>query len=224
MRKLLNTLYITSPDSYLARDGENVVVQTSQKEKFRIPVHNLEGIVTFGYTGASPGLLHLCAERGVALSFLNEHGGFKARIQGKTSGNVLLRRKQYRYADGQEAVHVAKRFIQAKIINSRSVINRALRDHGEKVDNELLMSISAKLKRLAAGTSRVSNGDQLRGVEGEAAKLYFSAMNELILVEKKHFIWLHAIAVLPGTELMRSSHSYIHCYVLMYNRLWRLWG
>ncbi|MEK4062985.1 MULTISPECIES: type I-C CRISPR-associated endonuclease Cas1c [unclassified Paenibacillus] len=187
MRKLLNTLYITSPDSYLARDGENVVVQTSQKEKFRIPVHNLEGIVTFGYTGASPGLLHLCAERGVALSFLNEHGGFKARIQGKTSGNVLLRRKQYRYADGQEAVHVAKRFIQAKIINSRSVINRALRDHGEKVDNELLMSISAKLKRLAAGTSRVSNGDQLRGVEGEAAKLYFSAMNELILVEKKAF-------------------------------------
>ncbi|WP_025698331.1 type I-C CRISPR-associated endonuclease Cas1c [Paenibacillus forsythiae] len=187
MRKLLNTLYITSTDSYLMRDGENVVVQANQVEKFRIPVHNLEGIITFGYTGASPGLMHLCAERGVALTFLNEHGGFRARIQGKTSGNVLLRRKQYRYSDGTEAVQIARRMIQAKIINSRSVLNRAIRDHGGQVDVGRLQSIAVEMKRLARTVAAVDNLDTLRGVEGEAAKYYFGGMNELILSEKKAF-------------------------------------
>lgn len=188
MRKLLNTLYVTSTDNYLSRDGENVVILAEQAEKFRIPIHNLEAIITFGYTGASPGLMHLCAERGVALTFLNEHGGFRARIQGKTSGNVLLRRKQYKFSDGPEALQIAKRMIQAKVINSRSVINRAIRDYGEQDKSSQLQPIAVELKRLSRMVIHVDNLDTLRGVEGEAAKHYFSGMNELILTEKKAFM------------------------------------
>lgn len=187
MRKMLNTLYVTSTDHYLARDGENVVVQAEQTEKFRVPVHNLESIVTFGYTGASPGLMQLCAERGVALNFMSEYGGFRARIQGKTSGNVLLRRKQYRNADGPEAVQIARRMIQGKIINSRSVINRAICDHSEQLDGAKLQTISAELKRLARFSTQAQELDSLRGVEGEAAKIYFSGLDELILADKKSF-------------------------------------
>lgn len=188
MRKLLNTLYVTSTDNYLSRDGENVVILAEQAEKFRIPIHNLEAIITFGYTGASPGLMHLCAERGVTLTFLNEHGGFRARIQGKTSGNVLLRRKQYTFSDGPEALQIAKRMIQAKVINSRSVINRAIRDYGEQDKSSQLQPIAVELKRLSRMVIYVDNLDTLRGVEGEAAKHYFSGMNELILTEKKAFM------------------------------------
>lgn len=112
MRKLLNTLYVTTPDSYLSKDGLNVVVSVQQKEVFRIPIINIEGIVTFGYMGASPGLMKLCADNGVSLTFLSPQGKFIARVQGPTRGNVLLRTEQYRLADNEDfALHISKLFI-----------------------------------------------------------------------------------------------------------------
>ena len=101
MRKLLNTLYVTSPDAYLSRDGENVVLEVNGEERFRVPVHNLEGIVCFNYTGASPGVLGLCCDRGVSICFLSQTGRFLARVSGRVTGNVLLRRRQYRLADSR---------------------------------------------------------------------------------------------------------------------------
>ncbi|NGZ74052.1 type I-C CRISPR-associated endonuclease Cas1c [Saccharibacillus alkalitolerans] len=190
MRKLLNTLYVTAADSYLARDGENVLVlmgEKEQREKFRVPVHNLEQIVTFGYTGASPAVFQLCAERGIGLTFLNEYGNFQARIQGKINGNVLLRRKQYRMADGEEAAKIAGRFIQAKIINSRSVLRRALRDHAAEIDAVKVTGASNALKRLSLSVLKMPTGDTIRGAEGEAARIYFGAMNELVLGDRELF-------------------------------------
>ncbi len=193
MRKLLNTLYVTSADSYLARDGENVLIlkgdrESEQQEKFRVPIHNLEQIVTFGYTGASPALFHLCAERGVSLSFLSENGRFRARIQGKVSGNVLLRRKQYRLADDPEqSARLAVRCIQAKVINSRAVLQRAIRDHAIHIQTEQVQNAVDSLKRLADRLPSFTNVDSIRGKEGEAARTYFSAFNELILTEQDVF-------------------------------------
>jgi CRISPR-associated protein Cas1 len=115
LRKLLNTLYITSPDSYLSRDGESVVVRMEEKEALRIPIHNLESVVTFGYTGASPSFMHLCMERGVSISFMRENGQYLGSVYGKVKGNVLLRRKQYRIADDEaKAALIAGRMIAAK--------------------------------------------------------------------------------------------------------------
>lgn len=188
MRKLLNTLYITSPDSYLSRDGENVVVIVENKEKFRIPVHNIEGIVTLGYCGASPALLGLCSERNVSVCFLTEHGRFLGRLSGPVRGNVLLRRKQYRMADDKETTLVLSRlFVAGKIANCRNVLQRAIRDHGNVVDLKPLGEASDLLLARQKQAVFAKSLDILRGIEGDAANTYFSVFDNLIIAQKEDF-------------------------------------
>lgn len=188
MRKLLNILYITSPEAYLGKEGENVLVKIGEETRFRIPIHNLEGIVCFGYTGASPALMHLCAVRNVALSFLTENGKFLARVTGPVNGNVLLRRRQYQLTDDPDgAVQVAKGFILGKIFNCRCVLQRFLHDHegkdGAAAVQEVVKSLQLQLQK-AAGCR---NLDFLRGVEGEAARMYYGVFDNLILETKDDF-------------------------------------
>lgn len=189
MRKLLNTLYITSPDSYLSRDGENVVVIVENNEKFRIPVHNIESIVTFGYCGASPALLGLCAERNVSLQFLSEGGHFLARISGPVRGNVLLRKKQYQLAEDQNiSIELCRLFVAAKIANSRNILQRALREQNQdKKVPELAEAIDILEKR-QRNVMKAEDPDTIRGIEGEAASTYFGVFNHLILAQKNEFI------------------------------------
>ncbi|HHU83524.1 MAG TPA: type I-C CRISPR-associated endonuclease Cas1 [Firmicutes bacterium] len=188
MRKLLNVLYVTSPDAYLAKDGENVLVLVGEETKLRIPVHNLEGIVCFGYTGASPALMHLCVERNVGLSFHSESGRFLARATGKVSGNVLLRRKQYRIADSQEeSLQFAKGFVFGKIFNCRCVLQRFLRDHGDK---GVFQDVQDSVRFLSLQLQKVvncQNVDILRGIEGESARSYYGVIDNLVLEEKEVF-------------------------------------
>lgn len=188
MRRLLNTLYVTMPDSYLACDGENVLIKIKDETKFRVPVHNLEGIVCFNYAGASPKLMHLCCERGVALSFLSEYGKFMGRVTGNVSGNVLLRRTQYRWSDDSMAsARLSQRFIAAKIINSRALLHRLLRDHGEVVDCASLERALALMAGMVERLPKAGDGNAIRGIEGEAAHVYFSNFNQLILSQKEDF-------------------------------------
>lgn len=188
MRKLLNTLYVTMPDAYLARDGENVLIKTENEIRFRVPVHNLEGIVCFGFAGASPGLMHLCCERGVSLSFLTEYGKFMGRVTGKVSGNILLRRNQYRWTENDATtLRIANRFISAKIMNSRAVLHRAVRDHPQVVDTKFLTETMRSLAYLAKQLDKAKDLNALRGLEGQAAYLYFTAFNQLILSQKEDF-------------------------------------
>ena len=188
LRKLLNVLYVTSPEAYLAKDGENVLVLVGEETKLRIPVHNLEGIVCFGYTGASPALMHLCTERNVALSFHTESGRFLARVTGRVSGNVLLRRRQYRIADSpEEALQFAKGFIFGKIYNCRCVLQRFLRVHGDK---GFFQDVQDSVKFLSLQLQKVVNSkniDILRGIEGESARSYYGVFDNLILNEKEVF-------------------------------------
>lgn len=188
MRKLLNVLYVTTPDSYLARDGQNVLVLVGDETKFRVPVHNLEGIVHFGYTGASPALMALCAENNVALNFCTEHGRFLARVSGRVNGNVLVRRKQYRMADDlKESAHIARSIIVGKLANSRTVLQRALRDHPEKLKDAGIEYAIKQLARIVEEAIVATSLDVLRGAEGEGARLYFSCLDHLILDNKKTF-------------------------------------
>jgi len=188
LRKLLNTLYVTIPDAYLACEGENVLVKVDNEIKFRVPVHNLEGIVCFAFAGASPGLMSLCCERGVSLSFLTEYGKFQGRVTGKVSGNILLRKNQYRWTDDDDiCVRLAKRFIAAKINNCRAVLHRAVRDHPDAVDKALLVSIMKLMSDLGKKADKAKDLHTLRGLEGQAANLYFSGFDELILAQKSSF-------------------------------------
>ncbi|MEG0614279.1 MAG: CRISPR-associated endonuclease Cas1, partial [Oscillospiraceae bacterium] len=146
MRKLLNTLYVTSPDAYLSLDGENIVILKGDDVAARIPLHNLESVVTFGYTGASPALMGACAKRNISLSFMTASGRFLARIIGEDRGNIVLRKKQYNLSEcDEESLKIAKNFIIGKLFNSRWVIERFTRDYEFRLDCEKLKAISKRL-------------------------------------------------------------------------------
>lgn len=188
MKRLLNTLYITTPGRYLSLDGENIVINESSEEVGRIPLHNLEGIIAFGSNGASPALMGKCAENSIGLSFMNRNGKFLARIEGKRNGNVLLRRKQYRVADNEaDSLCIAKNMIVGKLFNSRWVLDRTLRDHPMRIDTELFSCKIDFLKESIARVSEADSSESLRGIEGEAASVYFSVFDDMLLQQKEEF-------------------------------------
>lgn len=190
MKKLLNTLYVTSENSYLALDGENIVVYEEQKELGRLPLHNLEGIVSFGYRGTSPALMGACAERNISLCYLTPQGKFLARVSGKTKGNVVLRQRQFdSVRDEQVSLEIAKNCIIGKVYNARWVLERAVRDHGLQIDAERVSTASGYLKNSLEFIQKSTSKEQLRGYEGEAASIYFGVFDELILQQKKDFVF-----------------------------------
>ncbi len=190
MRPLLNTLFITTQGTYLARDGECVLVRVEQENRLRVPIHTLNGIVCFGQVSCSPPLMGLCAERDVALSFLSEHWHFLARVTGPVRGNVLLRRQQYRLADARDsAAVIARSAVLGKVANCRTVLMRALRERIEVNGGNGLNDAIAELGRLLSVIERATDVDSLRGLEGDAARVYFSVFDDLILVSKDAFFF-----------------------------------
>ncbi len=188
MRKLLNTVYVTSPNTYLSLDGENVVILKEEKELSRIPLHNLEGIVAFGYTGASPALMGACAKRNIALSFMKQSGKFLSRVVGEVRGNVTLRKAQYRLSDNvEESNKIARNFLLGKVYNARWVIERATRDYATRLDVDKLKGVSKTLVNSMKLIQQSEDLEQLRGYEGEAASQYFSVFEDLILQQKDSF-------------------------------------
>ena len=186
MRKLLNTLYVTTQDAYLRKEGETVVVEKEKQVLLRLPIHTLQGLVTFGNVMTSPYLLNLCAERGVSVSFMSESGKFLARVTGPVSGNVLLRLSQMRaYEDKSKKGDIARSFVIGKLMNARSVLLRRMRDHGETAD---IAESSAKiLDVLRRVRDSAPDAERLRGLEGEAGAVYFGVFNELIVAGKETF-------------------------------------
>ncbi|MFV0362631.1 MAG: type I-C CRISPR-associated endonuclease Cas1c [Suipraeoptans sp.] len=188
MKRLLNTLYITSSNRYLSLDGENVVVLEDGKEIGRVPLHNLEGIVTFGYTGASPALMGACAKRGIELSFMSGSGRFLARVSGEVKGNVLLRKEQYKISeDTEEKLKIARCFMLGKVFNSKWVLERATRDYPLRIDTEKMKEKTGFLSNNILSIRNCNSSEQLLGWEGESASIYFSVFDDLILQQKDEF-------------------------------------
>jgi len=188
LRKLLNTLYVTSRDAYLTKEGENVVVGLDEGRHFRVPIHNLEGIVTYGYMGVSPALMGLCVERGVYISFVSNSGRLLARIGSSTRGNVLLRKRQYELAgaDG-ESLEIARNFVIGKLHNSRIVLQRFLRDHNDAPGQVSIKQVINYLSKLVHQCLETESLDELRGLEGIGARAYYSVFDNLILHNKDFF-------------------------------------
>ena len=190
MKKLLNTLYVTSENSYLALDGENVVVFENKTELGRVPLHNLEEIVSFGYRGTSPALMGACVDRNISLCYLTPQGKFLARISGEIKGNVILRQQQYTSSrDESISLGIAKNCILGKVYNARWVLERAVRDHSMQIDVDQVRAASSFLKNSLELIQNSQSKDQLRGYEGEAASIYFGVFNQLILQQKKDFVF-----------------------------------
>lgn len=190
MKKLLNTLYVTTENAYLSLDGENVVVKKNENELGRLPIHTIDGIMVFSYLGASPALMGKCAELNKSLVFLKPSGKFLAKVTGKSYGNILLRREQYRICDNSErSLAIAKNIISAKIANSSAVISRTMRDYEMRIDNEKFMQVADTLQKGKVLTYNVDSAEILRGLEGECANRYFSVFDDMILQQKKDFFY-----------------------------------
>ena len=213
MRRLLNTIYVTSDDAWLRKDGANVVVEVDGAERGRVPLHLLEGIMCFGRPGASPALMAACAEAGIALTFLTPHGKFLARVEGPRTGNVLLRRTQYRVADDPaRAVPLVRGIVAAKAANQRSVLHRALRDHGPAMAEVTRSAVEAAMQRLARIAAAAAAGDDvavLRGMEGEAAQLYFGVFDAMIRSDKADFAF-HGRSRRPPLDRINALLSFLY--------------
>lgn len=188
MKKLLNTLFITSENAYLSLDGETVLVEIDRKKVGQFPLHTLEGIISFSYNGATPAFMGACAKRGINLSFYNPFGKFLCCVVGENQGNVLLRKKQYRISDDKDAsCKIANCMILGKVFNSRWSVDRTLRDHTFRVDEERCKNATRYLTNAMLKIKNMEDLDSLRGIEGECAAIYFGVFDELILNQKDVF-------------------------------------
>lgn len=217
MKRLLNTLYINSPDRYLSLDGENVVVLCGREEVGRVPFHNLEAIVTYGFTGASPALMGACAKRNIGITFLSQSGRFLARVSGEDRGNVLLRKRQYFLSEDKErSLEIAKSFISGKLFNGRWVLERATRDHGMRINTEKMKMVSGQIKNALNSVQQCDSIETLRGIEGEAASLYFSVFDELILQQKEYFSF-HGRNRRPPLDAVNALLSFVYTLLTQMN-------
>jgi CRISPR-associated protein Cas1 len=183
-----NILYVTTPKSYLAREGTNILVRVDKETRARFPVHTLGGIVCFGQVSCSPFAMELCGNEGVGMAFHTGKGRFMARVQGRQSGNVLLRRSQHCWTmDPTKAANVARSVLLAKVMNCRGVLLRGVRDHSESIDGESVRAVAKRLKGLIEELQNDLTLERLRGVEGEAARWYFSVFDHLIMAQKDSF-------------------------------------
>lgn len=193
MKKLLNTLFVTTESAYISLDGENIVITKAKEEIGRFPLHILQGIVSFSYAGASPALMGACAERNIGLAFCTPRGRFLARVANQNNGNVILRKTQYLISeDLEKSCKIAKMMIIGKLFNSKQSIERTIRDNQMRVDIEKLKDVSTKLKQSCSAIYDVTNLDTLRGIEGNLANQYFSVFDEMILNSDKETFYFQA--------------------------------
>ncbi len=214
MKKRLNALFVTTQGAYLNKEGETLVVTVEGEKKLQLPIHTLDGVVCFGRVMCSPYLMGFCAEKDVAISFLSIYGRFLARVQGPVSGNVLLRREQYRRADSDAASsRIAHAVLIGKLANARTVLQRAVRDHKKKVDTKKIKDasghISALLKSLRPGMAL----NTLRGMEGDAARTYFGVFDHLI-VNKANGFFFKGRSRRPPLDPVNCLLSFVYTILL----------
>lgn len=188
--QLLNTLFVTLEGSYLRLEHDTVRIEHEEAPLKKVPLHHIGAIVLFGNVGISPFLLHRCADDGRTIVWMDSNGRFKARMEGAVSGNVLLRRAQHETLNNQElTLNLARRIVAGKLHNARYVLMRAARENppGEGHPDKQLSTVAGLLADDIRTLSDVQTLDELRGIEGRAAKLYFEVFDGMIRTQKESF-------------------------------------
>ena len=215
MKRHLNTLYITSPDAYIRKEGETFVVELDNKKALQAPVRTIGNIVCFGFKPVTPALMAFCAENNIGISYLSASGRFLARVYGGQTGNVLLRKEQYAISDSQDrSLKIAKNIVAAKISNSRNLLQRHIRNHGGEIDCSGIEACVKSLSRITPMVEKAADLDGLRGYEGEAASLYFNCFNSLITSQKDDFI-MNGRTKRPPLDNVNALLSFM--YVILAN-------
>jgi CRISPR-associated protein Cas1 len=210
MKKLLNTVFITQPDVYLSLDGDNIVLLKEQEKLGRLPLHNLESIIAFGYTGASPALMGYCAERNISIVFFTVNGRFLARVIGESKGNVVLRKKQYHVSEDEVlSARIARNFIVGKIYNHKWIIERMTRDYPLRIDVAQFKAISQQLSAIILDVRACEDLERLRGLEGQAASSYNKLFDSMILQQKEDF-YFHSRSRRPPLDNVNAMLSFAY--------------
>ena len=209
--QLLNTLYVTTADTYLRLDNDTLRVEVDKETKLRVPLHHLNGVVCFGHTGLSAPLMHRLAESGIALVLLDDNGRFKARLEGAVTGNVLLRQAQFqRVADPVFTLDMARACVAGKIKNTRQVLQRGAREAKLEVEANALARLADDLAASLRALPNASNLDVLRGIEGEAARQYFSGLNLLVRSDQREFFQMDGRTRRPPRDRFNAMLSFLY--------------
>ena len=215
MKKHLNTLYVTSPDAFIHKEGETFVVEIADKKVLQAPVHTIENIVCFGFKPVTPALMAFCAENNIGISYMSSTGRFLARVYGAQKGNVVLRKAQYALSDSLiPSLEISKNIVAAKVANSRNVLQRHIRNHP---DAENIDEVNKTVRLLANYLGIIKNAkdsDSLRGYEGECASLYFGCFNSMITAQKDDFMFTIR-SKRPPLDNINAVLSFV--YVLLAN-------
>ncbi len=213
--QLLNTLYVTNPDSYLHLDNDTLRVEIERETKLRVPLHHLSTVVCFGHVLVSSNLMHRLADDGKSLVLLDGHGRFKARLEGPVSGNVLLRQAQFRRADDAEFCASASRsLIAGKIKNCRQVLLRGARDTGREEDGAALTATADELGRALARLEFAPDLDGIRGIEGDAAKRYFAALPFVVRADARADFTMNGRTRRPPLDRMNALLSFLYAMLM----------
>lgn len=209
--QLLNTLYVTTPETYLRLDNETLRVEVNRETRLRVPLHHLSAVVCFGHISLSAPLMHLLAERGIALVLLDDNGRFKARLEGAISGNVLLRQAQFqRVADANFTLDIARACVAGKIKNTRQVLQRGAREAKSDGEAKTLTRLADDLAASLRALPDVTNLDSLRGVEGEAARQYFSGLNLLVRPDQRAGFAMDGRTRRPPRDRFNAMLSFLY--------------
>jgi CRISP-associated protein Cas1 len=215
MQQLQNTLYVTTPNSYAHLDHDTIVIEVDREKKLQVPLHHVGSLVCFGNVMLSPALMHRCADDGIALVLLDDNGRFKARLEGPLTGNVLLRQAQHRQmSDAAFTMHTARAIVAGKIRNSRQILLRGARESDNDADREQLSRSSEALASALRGAARAPDLDTLRGLEGSAAKVYFSALNSLLRADLRESFCIDGRSRRPPRDRLNCLMSFLYSMLM----------
>ena len=215
MRHILNTLYVMTPNAYVHLENDTLRIEVGHEKKLHVPLHHIGSVVCFGDVMISPGAMHRCAEDGRSVVLLDRNGRFKARVEGPVSGNILLRQAQFRAADNaQFALHTAKAIIAGKLRNARQVLLRGAREAANDMDKDKLSQASESLAASIRNIPFAENLDTVRGLEGEAARTYFSSLNCMVRTDARGAFTMDGRSRRPPRDRFNALLSFVYSMVM----------
>lgn len=214
-RQILNTLYVMTPHSYLHLENDTLRVDVEREKKLQVPLHHLGSVVCLGNIMVSPALMHRCADEGISLVLLDGNGRFKARLEGAVSGNILLRQAQHRQAgDAAFALNAARAMIAGKLRNARQVLLRGAREASDETDGKNLTAAATALRASVRNLPLAADLDSVRGIEGDAAKVYFSALNNIVKPDARNAFTMDGRTRRPPRDRMNALLSFLYSMLM----------
>lgn len=213
--QILNTLYVMTQNSWVHLENDTIRIDVEKEKRLQVPLHHIGSLIIFGNGMVSPALMGRCAEEGISLVFLDMNGRFKARLEGPVTGNVLLRKAQYRLSeDDTFSVKTARGIIAGKLKNSRTILMRGFRESENDQDRKTLAGAAESLGFLIRSLPKITSIDVVRGIEGDAARIYFSSLECMIKSDFRNDFRMNGRSRRPPLDRFNTLISFLYSMVM----------